>query len=896
MTISRDISDQSPKDMSERNLDAFPHVIYEQYITSKLDEVGLAEALSIAQQAGLPFIADINVDAAVNTPQVSIRTSTADRFDLKTEGALFHGISSMMFTELETGASSTGSLTPDIQRAARDKTQAALLQITDNPQAQEMFGEYYSGLRWGTDQEKFIRAMIANSTQFDYNQALKLDPYAVLEVMDKFGIDVEYPQLGKMRDMKAKDLFERFPQIDPAQLGDPAFSDSDEGKMLGRLYAHEIGQKVAQRYEQSRKGYGDVPDEVPQLVPLAHFPLIEAIMVDEVSMNAPRASYDFGPREVVDLILASDSNVAQRSLVHSLTRRLPEGQRRVFDGPHELQQKRSVISSIRHAFERSDVDSQRYNELREQLLTVLEAYQADGSMAKEVRADHAIEVERGVSWHSDTSELKDIVKDIMISGLKSMHPEVFIRQYVAETEASVSLYENDPLALTKSDLAEVIVFALESLDSYGQPAVFESFGREVFGSEEIAQSLQRIASLRVRGREMFDQPAIHVARRALRRGSFGDDNDAREAYNLAVGPAEDVLRQAQLELHTLLLDYLADIADQNCLDGQHHDEARIFKEFVKHIRIKSGLDVDVLGVEYGRLMEIAAHANVPTDAQATILWHIAEQTKFSSEESSHLLVQTVLDGYKLLLGEPDNVRMPDHRTSHALSALSYIAQENNIFKYASTEQLDILGQYKQGFNALVERSLGASITDGADDFVNSGKVKTEEEKEFVWMLDSVAREIQSLEKMYEKYLYLEDVKEKPHVYYPWLLRKMAPFWHSMQREVGPGNRPTQPITALYEMLKDHVENKLVLSDEDKLVEGFDVMKDGNLGSLLFELYKRMIPRTDIQYNNTVWQQGMPFVHTAIAMMPKTSLEQMKAAYSHETNFISYIESVTKKDA
>ncbi len=155
-------------------------------------------------------------------------------------------------------------------------------------------------------------------------------------------------------------------------------------------------------------------------------------------------------------------------------------------------------------------------------------------------------------------------------------------------------------------------------------------------------------------------------------------------------------------------------------------------------------------------------------------------------------------------------------------------------------------------------------------------------------LGDVMRELKSVGENYERYLRIEAVKVYPHVYYPWLIEQFVPFWQKMQWEVGEGNRPSRDISELYRVLEDHVKSKLVLRKPEEYAEDFDAIEEGHVDTLIREGYQRMIVPHDIKYNGTVWREGMSFMHAAVAYMPPTLLEQIRAKYPN-TPFAEYLE-------
>lgn len=154
----------------------------------------------------------------------------------------------------------------------------------------------------------------------------------------------------------------------------------------------------------------------------------------------------------------------------------------------------------------------------------------------------------------------------------------------------------------------------------------------------------------------------------------------------------------------------------------------------------------------------------------------------------------------------------------------------------------------------------------------------------------VKRAIEKFNHMGEKYnayLHLEEVKVNPHIYYPWIMNKLTPFWYKMQREVAPENRPHNDMRTLYQMLQQHIVNKLDIRQEP-YPKDYDVFADGNLGSFLVTCYEQMIVPHKMGYYGVVWNEGRTFMHYAVAFMPESIVQKFRAEYGEQHPFVDYL--------
>ena len=865
----------------ERPKNEFTTLVYEQELISPIDKMAAIISGDISNKVGL----DVKVEVTSDKDQhetLSTYTALSER-NSKTPLALFQGLHSIVTRGLEDNLHNAPDAETIVQ-AVSLKAETSVRQLTENPGLLEAFSKYYGGLRWSTDNERFISALFEHSVQFDADYirdhaSTSSLIYILGELDPEIGRDYKF--YGEWSKRSTKEIIAAFPILDPSSLADPAIANSDEDVRLRSAYAQLKGQDMARQYTQASERI----NATHPTIPLTAFPLIEALMIDSVTNQNPRAKYDFSPSEVTDVVLDSDSVSAQRALVESLLYRLPPENRHVFDGPNELQQKHGVIRQIIRKFEREQ-QPERRDAFKTQLLQILEAYQGSGSMAMAVRQEHN-------EYSRDADNLKEITKSIMSVGLASNSPESFIRAYQGTQEnASLAVSEEkDPLQLSQADLIEITLDALKNASKNSNAFAVEAFAAHAFGSKEVAGELRVIMETSIEAAKLFDLPSVHTARKGLKGYSFSSkrDDNARAIFDEATQPANELSFAASTRLNGFIIDRLETMIIDSTDEGANFSH-EIADKLIKHVSYSSGsgfdFDTSELPPVYDAMKEILNDKNAPVSLKANLYFSMADATKYSGAHASYLDV--VLDGYKAILGTPDGLSPIVYSSSSALFALNTIASSHAIFRYARVEQIEVLEQYKTEIIQLAGRLENGQLTDGARND-SSG----EEDSSDIRNIQSVARELLNLEGQYEHYLHMEAVNENPHTYYQWALRVMSPFWSKMRWEMGPGQQPKQDISELYAVLEDHVKNKLVVLDEGQsLDENFDVIEDGHIDSLLYECYQRMIPRSNIQYNSTVWQVGMPFVHDAVRNMPKELAEQLIAKYPG-SGFAQYIESAKK---
>lgn len=885
----------------------YPSVIYELESDSPFDHALLLGSYQAMTGARFSIVAGIEGKGA--TAKVVVRTSATEGRDQTVESALFLGLTEATRRKLDLPV----DVAPETEQAVTSQysTQAARLatglldDLVSKPEMYEEFKKYYGGLRWSTDQEKFTRSLFLHGTDFDPDFLDRNLTGSRLNLLTySFDMDIPYERRRNWDQAEAGDILEQFPELDYHRLDDEKFRATPEGQKLLKEYTKLCGDILSYRNKRGleRNITKDGIELSRPRVPLSRHPIIEALIVDELATDRPRPKYNFGPSDLTGIVLDSDSQPAHEALVIAINTRLPEDRRRVFDGPDEFEHKHRNVASVLRAYQEASTDEQRRSLLTQDVVSIMDAFTGEGAIAASVREenqDWRASSRRGEERDSpDTFKLKKIVQDLVMIGLTAPDPEIVARaedlitQYLPSNSSELSL--PDALALTRVDLMLVMIDAFKHVSRGTHPAIFESLGRKVFGNEAVADQLRYFAEATIQAMQMRNTPDVLLASLSLRKYGFSsrdnkdpEEEEARRKYDDLVRPADQFTEKQRQEKNQLLLTLLGQLTNSGVL-AQSADARQLFTGFVKRIELDNYY-MRELPQEYHALIDLANNPALTEQQKADILWHLQSQFEYIESEASHLLVPVILDMYQVALGPIDAVRLPDSdAVGHGLAAAAYIVgKHRKMFKAATPAQLQMLDKYKVAISEHAERiATGALLDNGEIDEDMAGLENWQ--KETMRHLSYVMRELNLVEGAYAQYQHMEAVKVYPHVYYPWVLQQLVPFWRKMQWEVSPGNRPSREITELHRVLEANIKSGLVIHEDGKYPEDFDVLEDGHFDRLLRECYQRMVVPHDIKYNTTVWQDGLSFVLSAIINMPPKVLEQIKAKYPN-TPFAQYIE-------
>lgn len=874
----------------------FPHAIYRHETENPLDIISLRAAVVAVNRAGIAVELDVDSDPANGTDCIVVRTAAEDKKDQRVQGALFHGVTSAVSYILSDAHLPTSDVPEHVQSAATDMVG----QVVGDPKIYEAFSKFYGGLRWSTDQEDFAGRLIACTALYDADYLDEhINGTEVSRLINDLDIDMPYGTYRGWYNMSAQEVFDDHPELDYHRLEDTDFRNSPEGQQLEQAYTSIIGDRTAQQYKAYPRPITDAGEIIPKpAVPLSRFPIIEALMVDEVSQVKPKQKYDFGAEDVVSLVLASDSVRSIDGLVGRIKRRLPEQERHVFDGPDEFQHKHMLINTLLHEFSNTKSDPERQAILRDHLLDIMHDYIApDGVIAQSVRESHARDISRGYGLGREVSGVKAAVRSILTVGLASKDADLFIGRYLPDYQQTVELLgESDPLALSNIELRSVVLDALSKADGDSQPGAFERISRKLFQSSEVATKIAKIVKHRSEAHRLLDTPELRLVLKENRRFSYSPRDEDKSPEHIAAedalaelkAPGESVYETATSELNNLLLEQLELIVSSGRLLDPNDSEAdRLFEDMAERVNLGDMWHIQKLPEAYTKLVELVRQDGATDKQRADIIWKLAVATEYTDGDGRRPLLGAVLNAYELMLGPNDAIKMPTEFTRKGLDAANFIADHNGIFKVASEEDLQTLVKYKNGIRDLIDRTGNELASPDLIDL--SSEPDTDDQKsEIMERLRGVANTMQRLEQQYEQFLHMEAVKTKPNVYYPWLLDQMNGFWGNMQGEVREGNLPTREIIGLYDMLADHVNNKLVYNT-NALTNDFDVFSNGHLDTLLIECFERMVIPHDIKYNNAVYHSGLNFMNAAIINMPEPVVQMFRDRHYNNPRFLRYLE-------
>lgn len=874
--------------LSHKDREANPNVIF-QMGTTLPEDISLCRAtFETLKSHGFPIIIDYKSGKRKGPVEITIRTNNPERKEQAFLSTLFEGLQAATHNQLQ----DDGLLNEpqnEFETIALERTEQIMngFVVSVGEEGLQVFKEYYSGLRWSTDQERLRRLLFESGT--DYDESLleaNMSRSTLITVAHELGF--EYDRYGKWYDADPPHILKSNQDIDYRRLRDPEFAETREGQILKRAYAHALGQEFAQQYGRSDRIITPDGNELSRAaIPLSRQPIIEALICDEISIDKPRQKYDFGPSELFDFIAHSDSERAHRSLVTLLTTRLsPQNQQGMFyEGQDEFDHKAQIIWSLLRAYRDYGSDEAKRDILRNDLKHVLEAYTGDGSITITTKA-----AKNKDSGDREGRIIRKISADMLTMLIVS--PDIDLADQAAiiilqATESKKALaVESDPTLLAQSELFLICLDAIDLVSENTNPAILGKTATSVFESDEIGNIIQRFVEMKQRSEVLRNQPNVLKALLNWRKHDFALDEkektekeEARTGFDKEMYPANEILRQLRHEKNQFLLDLVRDAVNGSDLSVP---VIAVFDGLIKRVEF-SNYDMTTIPEEYYQLMEIARLPNITSGQKNTIVWHIAEQFKYLHDNSEGLLLPVILDIYELILGPLDNVRMPDNNTSIGLAAATSIVRENrSMFKSATPEQLQTLALYSQEIQRLVKMVMGNEfLTAGNHEKslleidINDLKEPSDPRlwnKEMLYQLQYVARELKAVAEYYEGYLHIQAVKVDPSIYYPWILQQLTPFWQGMQLEVGPGNRPSHDISSLFRMMEHYIKNEFILAEE--YPKDFDCIGAGHIDGFLLELYSRVVANHDINYNTTVWQKGQTFIHYAVAYMPPKLLDQV----------------------
>ncbi|OGY12400.1 MAG: hypothetical protein A3F61_04050 [Candidatus Blackburnbacteria bacterium RIFCSPHIGHO2_12_FULL_41_13b] len=876
---------------------SYPYVIYEKGSNSPIDRV-LAQATYDAMVVRVvDFPIAVDFECTGSDTRIVVRTAAVKLGDQRAQSALFLGVKEATARRISNGNELPSTTNDYIQKAQAEA--GRLVNDFMSSGFYEPFKEYYGGLRWGLDQERFVRALFVHGADYDSSFLdNNLTGGHLSNLTYKLGFSMDYSETSKWYETTPAQIMEKFPNLDYRRLADGGFRNTEEGQKLYSAFRELCGQILAERNKRGSERF-IAPDgtEPPRpLIPLARHPVVESLFIDEISLDHPTRKYDFGPSELIGLILDSDSQPAHKRLTETINNRVQNTHRFVFDGPSEFEHKSRLISSVLYAYKSAE-DPHRRALLKQDLLDIINGYTNQGVIAESVLEEN-ITGARADYDSPDIHEVKDIVRNIIKIGLMSPDPEIVSRvealivQYVPDN--SQAIMKPDLFALSRGKIMLTIIDALNEVRLGSSPEVLERVSVRVFGSEAVGTQVRSIVEMAIQSMKLKNTSEVNKALVVWRKFglSFGDKKDpkevaARAEFNRQLEPSNQMHAEQHSAKNRLLLSLLTELTKSGLLESGDREIASLFKGLVGRIDFRQ-YDMKALPGEYCKLVSLANDPAVGESQRSDILWHFNGQFEYTNTDALHLLVPVVLDMFQIALGPVNEIRMPTNATSHAVSAISGLVREHRgMFKAVSQTQLGILAQYGTGVQEHAKRLFsGRMITDGEDDIDNTQtEGLVDWQKGTVRAFRGLIRELKEIEGHYQEYQHIEMVKVFPHEYYPWVLREMRDFWQSMRYEMSYQGREGD-ITGLYRALDNLIRNRLVI--QEQYPEDFDPIEQGHLDELLRIGYDRMIVPHDIKYNSTVWQKGLPFITRVISHMPVSVLQAMIAKHTN-TSFGEFLQ-------
>jgi hypothetical protein len=529
------------------------------------------------------------------------------------------------------------------------RAQQLMDDLTANEEFFESFRSYITGLHWGSDTSHFVGALFKHGADFD--AALldkKLDPINIA----RLELPINYSIRGLLSGDKrpVSQIFEEYPELDYRRLSsDPAFAQSEEGIMLASAYKKLCGRILHEEYS-------DLRTQVHPQIPLSKFPIIEALIVDDIRDYGPTPKYSFGATPWLEEVWQSDSDKAQDALSSRINTRLPIGSRNAYDGPTEFEFKGHSIRDLCCIHNKETPNAKSHNQLKKQLLSILAAYTSKGPIATSVREEDKHRI--GKYENREVGEVRRIVSQILESLLVNGDPE---EREIAETvmnfytlaqglEMPIEgqeevLVKKDCLAFKKDDQQILLMNALFNINKTTDPSVFERMGTSLFGPVNAAR-LRQLAE-----QTIAEMPYV-----------FPLSEDARQK-----------MKEGRHAINLFLIEQLEGMsADANSTK----DTSYLFKDFINKTYLPE--DSGTNSEEYRRLIAIGKKPDLATWNKSSISYRITEQLQYRKLESSAELKQVILDLLEIYLG-PQGLPasgIVGHLENNYLGLLSQVAKRN----------------------------------------------------------------------------------------------------------------------------------------------------------------------------------------------------------------------------
>lgn len=888
------------KPLSGNERRRFPHTIYGQHLPRGADHSLFIASFETLQQAEFPLA--IDRERTRGQDIVTMRTRTSHPADQRFETVMIMGLTEAARKKLAAEEREKKAGAPEGRKqAARRVTDALYAEFAGKEQVYAEYKEAQSSFMLGLSGERFVNTLFTQGTEYDPELiADNLTGSTLTSVAYHLGMG--YQETSGWYKKTPEEIVAEHPEIDHRQLEDDAFRETDEGKALESAYAEISGEILARRaHDPKIKLAKDGSRISTPMIPLTKYPLIEAVVT--VEMQTHEMTPNILRNDYCELTIRSDSKEAHDALVWRLTTPYPRPDNDMLlrEFADEYKRKSIVIQDIIHRYNNINTSADHRALLKDDLLGLLDFYTGDNDVTQRLRADGIRARERDYFTH-DVSTVKEIISSIVTTALASPDPDLsgkaeqLIDGYLIMVPARRGEPDtSDPLALTRTDIVLALFDGMKHITEDSRPEIFGRVAEKVFGNPMIGERFEDLAALQVRGAQIAWSNEVGLKRREYFKYDIFDDTQSGEkdaakvAFQRAVAPAEELHRQHSAEKNQMIIGMLEQMVGSGHAINASREYARMFRELVTRVEF-STYQATELPPEYSALMNIAKRPDLGSAQKSTLLWHMSGKLHFTSGDAERLLIPVVVDMFEAILGPVDHIQVPDSEGQTGLAAAESVVRNNpRMFHGVSYEDLEALLAYKSAIAIHLDRIIGGNklpsheagtgglmtMRDAAEGFVSF----LDDQREEIRAWQRVTQTVDAIEEEYEEHLHLEEVKRKPHVYYPWVLREMRSFIGGMEWEMGPGQRPSTELRALYSAMRLHIEQRFAY--RDSYTEEFDPMEEGAIDSWLREGYYRMVVYSELHYNNTVWQKGLPFMSMAMRYMPDSLLARMAAEYQGE---------------
>lgn len=427
-----------------------------------------------------------------------IRSGTTDKKDQQKEAALFAGLASAIRHSLELSVPPADRDTKErVVPVAMAKGKELLDDFYSDNKVSEAVLDYYSGLRWGTDQDRLVRALIERGA--DYAEKLLdacLNPHFLSRHLM---LHVDHTEYREILEMKLDALFGRFPKIDYRQLRSEEFAASQAGKRLKSFYAGVCGEILYAQYQRAEMVIDADGNLIPKtLIPLSRYPVVEALMCEEIVANDPRSYSWVGPKKPIGIILDSDSVRAHAVLVDFLISPLSARKCNLYtEEGNEFIDRSPIVMDLCLTYRNAMRSSEGRQLLKNDLISILNAY-TDSQFSAHLEPEDG-RVSKG----------KDCVRSILEYGIISPDPE--LSQCCADKVLSFLTSAGEHVgafALERSDIQRLLIDSLTHMGPDTDADLIGKLAHAAFQSQKAGELFQNLVQLHQKADTIFFSPIV----------------------------------------------------------------------------------------------------------------------------------------------------------------------------------------------------------------------------------------------------------------------------------------------------------------------------------------------------------------------------------------------------